>query len=68
MYKVTLYDSDTPAVFSDTFTMYCDDIEEFEKEWIKLENDESCIERFRQSKRGEMVTDHYCNSPELNCY
>ena len=66
MYKITLFDDNMPSCTSGTVSYYCDDIDRFEEEWIRLEQDESRIERFRRSKAGEMVTDYYCNIPELN--
>ena len=66
MYKITLFDDNMPSCTSGTVSYYCDDIDKFEKEWIRLEQDESRIERFRRSKAGEMVTDYYCDIPELN--
>lgn len=66
MYKITLYDCNLPSCVSGVFSIYCDDIEKFEKDWIQLESDKQRIERFRKSKQGEMVTDYYSDSPELN--
>ena len=66
MYKITLYDCNLPSCVSGVFSIYCDDIEKFEKDWIQLESDKERIERFRKSKQGEMVTDYYSDSPELN--
>ena len=66
MYKITLFDYNCPSCTSGVYEIYCDDIEEFEKEWTKLETDEFRIERFRKSKAGEMVTDYYSDALELN--
>ena len=66
MYKITLFDYNCPSCTSGVYEIYCDDIEEFEKEWTKLETSKSRIERFRKSKAGEMVTDYYSDAPELN--
>ena len=46
--------------------MYCDDIDEFEKNWSEMETDEMRKQRFRRSKQGEMVTDYHSDAPELN--
>lgn len=66
MYKITLFDDNMPSCTSGTESYYCDDIDKFEEEWVKLEKDEDRIVRFRRSKAGEMVTDYYCDIPELN--
>ena len=55
MYKITLYDRNMPSCTSGVYEIYCDDIDEFEKEWTKLETDKLRIERFRKSKAGEIV-------------
>ena len=66
MYKVTLFDGNTAPYISNTFSVYCDDIDEFEKNWSEMETDEMRKQRFRRSKQGEMVTDYYSDAPELN--
>lgn len=66
MYKVTLFDYNCPSCTSGVYEIYCDDIEQFEKEWTELETDEKRIERFRKSQAGEMITDYYSDDPELN--
>ena len=66
MYKVTLFDGNTAPYISNTFSVYCDDIDEFEKNWSGMETDEMRKQRFRRSKQGEMVTDYYSDAPELN--
>jgi len=66
MYKVTLWDMNMPSCTSGVFTCYCDDIDEFEKEWRLLEDDENTIDRFKRSKAGEIVTDYYSNDPALD--
>ena len=66
MYKITLFDDNTPPFVSFTFSCYCDDIDAFEEEWLKHEYDEDRIDRFRRSKAGEIVTDFYSDSLELN--
>lgn len=66
MYKITLYNYNIPSCASGVYNIYCDDIDEFEKEWTQLEKDKERIERFRKSKAGEMVTDYYSDAPEYN--
>lgn len=66
MYKITLFDCNCPSCCSGVFSCYCDDIDKFEEEWTKLEEDEKVIERFRRSKAGEIVTDFYSDDPKLN--
>jgi len=66
MYKITLFDDNMPSGTSGTVSYYFDDIDAFEKSWVQLEQDKKRIERFKRSKAGEMVTDYYCDIPQLN--
>lgn len=66
MYKITLFDNNLPSFFSGTISIYCDDIDEFEKEWVLLNNCPEEIEKFRRSKAGEIVTDYYSDDESLN--
>lgn len=66
MYKVTLWDSTFPSCCSGTISIYTDNIARFKKDWEKLETDEASKERFNRSLNGEIVTDYYSDSPELN--
>ena len=66
MYKVTLYDKNIGSCCSGTFSVFCEDIDKFEKEWIMLNPNKNQIKRFRRSKAGEIVTDYYSDNPELN--
>jgi len=66
MYKITLWDNNMPSCTSGTFYCFCDNIDDFEEEWLKLEHDKEAIERFERSKAGEIVTDYYSDNPELN--
>lgn len=59
MYKITLFDYNCPSCTSMTVNFFCDNIDIFEEKWTKLERDEARIERFKQSKAGELVTDFY---------
>lgn len=55
-----------PSCCSGTFSVYCEDIDEFEKEWKKINNFQEQIERFGCSKAGEIITDYYSDDPKLN--
>lgn len=59
MYKITLMDDTSVSCTSFTVSVFCEELEQFEKEWTKLETDQDRIERFRRSKAGEVVTDFY---------
>lgn len=65
MYKVTLLDYKNNSN-SGVFSVYCDDIDKFEHEWLQLECDTDIIERFRKSKAGMVVTADYSDDPALN--
>ena len=43
MYKVTLFDGNTAPYISNTFSVYCDDIDEFEKNWSEMETVVGCV-------------------------
>ena len=66
MYKITLYDCNCCPVSDGTVSFFADDIEDFQKKWLALENDNDRKERFLRSKAGKIVTDYYSDSPELN--
>lgn len=66
MYKVTLFDANTPSCCSGVVSYFCDDINEFAEKWFELETDEGRKDRFIHSMKGEMVTDYYSDSPDLN--
>ena len=66
MYKITLFDCNCPGFVSGTVNYYCEDIHRFEEEWVKLENDQERIRRFKRSMSGEFVTDYYTDDEELN--
>ena len=68
MYKLTFWNENLPNCCSGVFSCYTDDIEQFEREWVKLTRDKEQIERFRRSKEGELVTDFFRtkNDSELN--
>jgi hypothetical protein len=50
------------------FSFFVDNLEEFEKDWLPLQSkkDIDTINRYYKSKSGEIVTDYYSDSPELN--
>ena len=68
MYKITLYDYNCCPICDGTTFWFVDDLEEFEKNWLPLQcrYNVSTIERYYRSKSGEIVTDYYSDSPELN--
>lgn len=66
MYKITLYDCNCPSCASGVAEFYADNINKFQKEWFKLEDNNDRKERFLKSLNGEIVTDYYSDSPELN--
>ena len=66
MYKITLYDCNCPICTSRVAEFYADNINKFQKEWFKLEDDKDRKERFLKSLNGEIVTDYYSDSPDLN--
>lgn len=66
MYKITLYDCNCPSCTSGVAEFYADDIIQFKDSWFKLEDDKDRKERFLKSLNGEIVTDYYSDSPELN--
>lgn len=66
MYKITLFDDTCPSFVSGVASFYVDNIVPFKDLWFELENDKNRKERFLKSLHGEMVTDHYSDSPELN--
>ena len=66
MYKITLYDCNCPSCTSGVAEFYADNIIKFQKEWFKLEDDKDRKERFLKSLNGDIITDYYSDSPELN--
>ena len=68
MYKITLYDRNCCPICDGTTFWFVDNLEEFEKNWLPLQckYGVSTIERYYRSKFGEIVTDYYSDSPELN--
>lgn len=68
MYKLTFWDENLPSFCSGIYSVYADNIEKFEKEWVKLVKNEERIADFYRSKAGELVTEYYPtpNDAELN--
>lgn len=66
MYKITLYDANIPSGASGVISYYVENIDIFAEKWMKLEADEDRKERFLRSRNGELVTDYYSDSPDLN--
>jgi len=66
MYKITLFDCDLVSWCSGVERYFTDSLEEFEKHWMLLADDEEEKNRFLRSKQGEIVTDYYSDSPDLN--
>lgn len=66
MFKITLFDNNVPSGGSGVFSCYCEDIDKFAEKWLPLQFCENTKERFLRSKNGEMVTDYYSDSPDLN--
>lgn len=68
MFKITLYDRNCSSICSGTTFWFVEDLEQFEENWLPLQcrHNVSTIERYYRSKFGEVVTDYYSDSPELN--
>ena len=68
MYKITLYDMNCSPICDGTAFWFVEDLEKFEQNWLPLQGkrDVSRVERYYKSKFGEIVTDYYSDSEELN--
>lgn len=68
MYKITLYDNNCSPICDGTTFWFVEDLEQFEKNWLPLQSkyDVKTIERYYKSKFGEIVTDYYSDSQDLN--
>ena len=68
MYKITLYDNNCSPICDGTTFWFVENLEEFEKKWLPLQakEDVAIVERYYRSKFGEIVTDYYSDSEELN--
>lgn len=65
MYKITLYDECCPPICDGVACFFTEDLEWFEKNWRPHAGEEQ-LKRYKRSKAGEIVTDYYSDSPELN--
>lgn len=66
MYKITLFDYCLPSVCSGVSLFFADDIEQFQKDWFALEEDDARKGRFLASKSGKAVTDYYSDDVSLD--
>ena len=68
LYKIELFDAANwrPAFVTGTINIFCEDIEDFQTRWFKLEQEDERKEMFLRSKNGEIVVDYYSNDPEHN--
>ncbi|MBR1816288.1 MAG: hypothetical protein IJ763_06265 [Lachnospiraceae bacterium] len=68
MYKITLYDYDLCPICDGTTFWFVEDLSEFEENWLPLQcrHNISTIERYYRSKLGEIITDYYSDSADLN--
>lgn len=68
MFKITLYDNNCNPICDGTTFWFVEDLEQFEENWLPLQckQNVSTIERYYKSKSGEVVTDYYSDSEELN--
>lgn len=68
MFKITVYDNNCSPICDGTTFWFVENLEQFEKNWLPLQcrQNVSTIERYYKSKFGEVVTDYYSDSEELN--
>lgn len=66
LFFIQLYDYNYPTCVSGTTKVFAEDIEDFAKHYLSLEEDEDRKERFLRSKSGEIITDYHSNDPTLN--
>ena len=68
MYKITLGDVNLCPVCDGTVSYFTENLEEFEKHWVPLMSvyDIDTVDRYYRSKHGQIVTDTFSDSPELN--
>ena len=68
LYKIELFDASHwhPAFVSGTINIFCEDIEDFQTRWFKLEPEKEMKEMFLRSKDGEIVIDYYTDDSEHN--
>ena len=70
MYKIELYDECCSPIADGTESYFVDDIDDFEEKWIPLvkERNPEKVDRYFKSKGGEIISDYWCDSEELNIY
>ena len=66
MYKLTFYDNCCSPIADGTISYFVDDLTDFESHWYKYAVNESTVKRYQRSKSGEIVTDYYSDSQDLN--
>ena len=68
MFKITVYDNNRSPICDGTTFWFVENLEQYEKNWLPLQcrQNVSTIERYYKSKFGEVVTDYYSDSEELN--
>ena len=57
MYKISVIDQNCPSGVTWLAEWFVDDLNRFEEEWIKKEDDEELIARFRRAKAGVPISD-----------
>ena len=80
IYKLTFFDKVSIPFCSSTVSFFTDNPESFEQcyfyrsttaqddKQVRTLDNEDQYKRYQRSKNGEMVTDYYCNLPELNIF
>ncbi len=66
LYLIQLFDYNCGSCSSGVTEVFTDDIEDFSGHYLELEKDSVRKDRFLRSRSGEIVTDYYSDSPELN--
>lgn len=80
IYKLTFFDKVSIPFCSSTVSFFTDNPESFEQcyfyrsttaqddKQVRTLDNEDQYKRYQRSKNGEMVSDYYCNLPELNIF
>ena len=67
MYLIQLFDENCVSCCSGVTKVFVDDIEDFSQKYLSEETkNKDRVDRFLRSKAGEVVTDYYTDSPDLN--
>ena len=68
MYKITVYDANNNPICDGVTYWFVEDLDQFETKWLPLQVKQGVhtVDRYYRSKHGEIVTDWYSESPELN--